>query len=146
MNTLSASRELKKLVGDGWRDAMINVRDNEEDFEVENYRFVQDAVIDEILAEELANDPYILGCFNAWFLTDHCDLSHDIITALQNGDEYEALGQHLIDNDKVAGIAKAYAGADGYGHHFNHWDGSEEEFMLPNADGASVHYRAFRTN
>jgi hypothetical protein len=109
----------------------------EDDFTVHlggsEWRFIKDTDnrIAQILAEELENDAYILGCFNAGFIADHSDLSYEIIAALQEGDKHEALGQHLIDNGFVEAMAEGYISADGAGHHFAHYDGNEHELEIP---------------
>ena len=97
------------------------------DYSGSNVRIIHESAIDEIQTDELQSDHYILGCFNAWFLAEHTSLSQDIIEALQSGEKFEAIGQHIIDNNEVEAIQEAYAGTDGYGHHFSHYDHSEEK-------------------
>lgn len=108
------------LMNDGEDDVTVHLGGND-------WRFIKETAIDAILEEELQNDPYNLGCFNAWFIANHSDLSVDIIEALQQGDKYEALGQHLIDTECVSDMADAYSAADGYGHHFGRYDGDTHE-------------------
>ena len=106
----------------------------DDDITIGNYRFVAESAIDDILANELESDPYVLGCFNAYFITSHSTLDCEIVEALQAGDKYEALGNHLINNDCVKAMAQDYASADGYGHHFSQYDGSEVELELDSKD------------
>lgn len=113
-----------------WKDIVENICNEEEDFEVERYRFIHEDAIDKIQQEELESDPYILGCFNADFIAHNTDLSYDIVKALQEADKFEALGQHIIDNDYVADMQSEYARLDGYGHHFAHYDGETLEDLL----------------
>jgi len=93
------------------------------DFEAGGYRFIHEGDILSILAEELSNDTYILGSFNASFLARHTGLPLKVIEALQKADVYEALGEACLPH--IEDIAQGYADADGYGHHFAHYDGSE---------------------
>ncbi|MEL6509056.1 MAG: hypothetical protein AAFQ32_04650 [Pseudomonadota bacterium] len=103
-------------MSDGLDDVTIHLGGND-------WRFIKEMAIDTILEGELMADPYFLGCFNAWFIADHSDLSVTIIKALQEGEKFEELGQHLIDTDCVESMAHGYACADGYGHHFASYDG-----------------------
>lgn len=112
---------------------------NSSDFEIENYRFISSSDIDEIQQNELKSDLYILGCFNADFLADYTDLSYKAIKALQKAEAYEELGEIIVDD--IEAIQEGYKDADGYGHHFNHYDGNEWEFSI---DGVDYYY--FRTN
>lgn len=123
-------------------EMLRGIIDGEDDFEVENYRFISEDAIDEIMADELENDAYILGCFNAHFLASVTNLSVDIIQALQEAEKFEALGKHIIDNDYVRGphgLQATYAAEDGYGHHFAGYDHETLEV-------SGVKYFAFRTN
>ena len=111
-------------------EVINNIIDKETDFEVDNYRFIHQDEIDQILEDELGDDAYILGCFNAWFIADNTDLSIDIVEALQKSEQYEAIGRHILDNDYLEDFAKAYSDADGYGNHFAHYDNNEIEDLL----------------
>ena len=111
-------------------EVINNIIDKETDFEVDNYRFIHQDEIDQILEDELGDDAYILGCFNAWFIADNTDLSIDIVEALQKSEQYETIGQHILDNDYLEDFAKAYSDADGYGNHFAHYDNNEIEDLL----------------
>lgn len=125
---LSLIRELWEHDAD-WRSFIEQFGDSS-DIDLDDYRVIHEDVIHDILVEELSSDPYILGCFNASFIAANSDLDIEIIEALQDGEKYEALGKHLIDNDHVNEMAHEYSSADGYGHHFAHYDGHEIE--LPN--------------
>ena len=96
-----------------------------DDFEVNNYRFISDDIIDDVMIEELSSDTYMLGCFNADFLSSICDLPYDVIVALQEAESFEAIGEVAIANIKQ--IAEEYARLDGYGHHFSSYDGHGHE-------------------
>ncbi len=136
MELLQYGRYAKELAIDV-RDVIQAVADNESDFEVDNYRFISEDDIDQIQQDELESDEYILGCFNAWFLADVLGIDCDVIEAMQKAEAYEAVGKLVISMGKLAELQSAYASADGYGHHFNHWDGSEDEIG---------NYHVFRTN
>ncbi len=118
---------------------------SDNDFEVDidggTYRFIESYAIDSIQEEELANDEYILGCFNASFLASVTDIDFDVITALQEAEAFEGLGKLLRDN-YISAIQQGYCSADGYGHHFSHYDHSEYEIAV---DGV-IKWYVFRTN
>jgi len=92
------------------------------DFEIEDYRFIKMDEIDTIQQEELISDEYILGCFNAWFLADIIGIDTDVIEAMQKAEAFEAIGKLVISLNKVEELQEAYCSADGYGHHFAHYD------------------------
>lgn len=110
------------LTGDGESDFTINLGGHD-------WRFIRMDDADDILTKELESDPYILGCFNASFIASCSDLSIEIVEALQEGEKYEALGQHLIDTGCVSEMAEEYARYDGFGHHFAHYDGETHELQ-----------------
>lgn len=113
-----------------YKEVLQNILDGSEDFEVDNVRFINSDSIDQILAEELSNDDYILGCFNAGFIADCIGIDADVIEAMQKAEAFEAIGKLIKSLDKVETMAKAYASADGYGHHFNSYDFGEEELRV----------------
>lgn len=113
-----------------WFEVAQNIIDDKDDFEVDNVRFIKSDCIDSILAEELGNDDYLLGCFNAWFIADVTDIDTDVIEAMQKAEAYEAVGKLIKSLDRLEVLASTYASADGYGHHFNGYDGDEEELRV----------------
>lgn len=113
-----------------WRDVLQNILDDENDFDVENVRFIKADEIDSVLGDELSNDAYVLGCFNASFIAQVTGWPLALIEAAQKGEAYEALGQAIINEGYCESMAEAYAGADGYGHHFNNYNGESEEFEV----------------
>ena len=139
---LSQLREVKELsneLGIDFRELVENVNDENTDFEIENYRFIASDEIDKIQQNELKSDLYILGCFNDWFIADNTDLSIKVVQALQKAEAFEELGDLIVDD--IETLQSEYARADGYGHHFNHYDGNEWEINLNGVD-----YYYFRTN
>ena len=113
-----------------WREVVTELAAGSSDFWIGDVRFIKYSEIDKILAEELENDPYILGCFTAWFIADSTDLDLEVIEALQEAEAYEALGKLIIKSCNMVDFAQDYASADGYGHHFNIYDGGEEELTV----------------
>jgi hypothetical protein len=122
-----------------WREILENAGTN--DFEVDDYRFILRSDIDQIQCDELKGDLYILGCFNAWFLADVLDIDCDVIEAMQEAEAYEAIGKLIISMDKLSELQQEYSSADGYGHHFNHYDGNEYELDINGFD-----YLVFQIN
>lgn len=113
-----------------WKEVLSNILDDEDDFEVDNVRFIKDSAIDEIQQGELSSDEYILGCFNAWFLSDVTGIDTEVFEAMQKVDAYEAIGKLILSLDKIGELQQAYVSADGYGHHFNSYDFGEEELKI----------------
>ncbi len=109
-----------------WREVVRNIAGGESDFEVDGVRFIDEMDIDDIMADELSSDLYILGCFNDWFLADVLDVDVDVIQAMQQAEAFEAIGKLIISMGRLEQLVNDYVSADGYGHHFNHYDGSEE--------------------
>ena len=111
--------------------------EDDTDFVVSGARIIHKDFIDKIQQDELCSDLYILGCFNASFLAEYLPISRQAIEAIQKADAYEALGE--IVQEYIEEIQAGYAAADGYGHHFNGYDFSEEEtdhyYIFPRAGG-----------
>lgn len=93
------------------------------DFEVDNVRFIRADMIDQILADELTSQLYLLGCFNADFIAEQTDWPIELIQAAQDGEAFYALGKVISETADMISFASSYAEADGYGHHFNRHDG-----------------------
>lgn len=119
-----------------WREVAESIEAGVKDFEVNNVRFIDAEIIDEVLANELRNDDYILGCFNSCFLADVLGIDQDVIDAMQKAESFEAIGKLVKSLDKLDELALAYAKADGYGHHFNSYDSGEEEIVV---NGVTYH-------
>lgn len=107
------------------------------DFTTDNdcWRFIRADAIDGIQREELSNDEYLLGCFNADFLSRVTDWPVELIQAAQEGEAHEALGRALlVDDVHLVLIQENYANDDGYGHHFAHYDHETHEISLNGQD------------
>ena len=126
------------LSNDEIREVITALRDGEDDFTVGNYRFIADDTIDEIQREELADDCYILGCFTAWAIADATGWPVALIEAAQKGEQFEAIGEAMTD-EHIEALQVIYRQNDGYGHHFNRYDGNEVELVLAGRD-----FHAFR--
>lgn len=107
-----------------------NVMEGENDFTIGDYRYISSNAIDEIMCEDLKSDLYILGCFNAWFLVDILDIDLDVIEEMQKCEAYTAIGKLVLSLGKLEELQKAYVSADGYGAHFNRYDGCGEEMFF----------------
>lgn len=113
-----------------WKEVLQNILNDSQDFEVDNVRFINSESIDSIQQDELSGDEYVLGCFNADFLAEVLDLPFDAIKAIQDAQAYSALGKMILSMNKLEELQQEYARLDGYGHHFNTWNGEEEEFRI----------------
>jgi len=134
---LTIAREVRDDFNIDHREVLENMTDHHDDFEVDGWRFIACNAALDILTDELGSDEYILGCFMAGFLSDVLDIDVDVIEALQKSEAYEALGKLILSMGKLRDLAQAYVDADGYGHHFNRWDGVEHEL-------SSADYYAFK--
>ena len=137
---LSEIKKIKELT-DEWRNVVEQILNGEPDIQTDNYRFIDDDFIDDIMQEELGSDEYILGCFNAWFLADILNIDQDVIVAMQQAEAYEALGKLVLSLGKIEELQVAYRQADGYGHHFAHYDHNDTEETFNGSD-----YHIFRIN
>lgn len=136
--SLSEIKRLKSFCEDqtsdpSWRDVLQCLLNDEQDFEVDNVRFIDSDVILSVMVDEIFSDDYTLGCFNAEFIADNSGLNYELVKACQQADAYSAIGQALndtLDEEQKEAFCGAYASADGYGHHFNRYDFSESEFSF----------------
>jgi len=113
-----------------FREVLTCILNEETDFEVDNVRFITDETILSVMADEIFADDYFLGSFNASFIAENSPLPIEMIEACQESEAFEAIGKGLnaiLDQDEKESFCEDYASADGYGHHFNHYDGEEEE-------------------
>lgn len=135
---LSTIRTIKNFCEDlesqpDWREVLDHVLDGDNGFEVDNVRFIADDSILSIMVDEIFSDEYCLGCFNADFISENSNLNYELVQACQESQAYEAIGKALndtLDQDEKEAFCEAYASADGYGHHFNHYDFGEKEIII----------------
>ena len=112
------------------KEALTQMNDSDSDFEVGNFRVISSEDIDEIQKEELSSDPRVLGAFADWAIAEATDWPIELIQATQKAGGYEELGQAIIDKDLVGEMQNTYSKADWYGHHFSHYDHSENELTV----------------
>lgn len=124
------------------RELYQNIADNINDFEIKDFRFILESDIDSIMIEDLKNDEYILGCFQAWFISDITGIGYEAVKAIQDAEAFEALGKLIISMGKIEELQEQYVSMDGYGHHFAQYDGETDEDLLFISTG----YYAFRVN
>mgnify|MGYP006987291015 FL=1 len=139
---LSQLRDVKNLSNEldiDFRELTEQITDENDDFEIDNYRFIKVSEIDTIQQDELKSDLYSLGCFTDWFIADNTDLSLKVVQALQNAEAFEELGELIVDD--IETIQSEYSRLDGYGHHFGRYDGNEYEITLNDVD-----YYYFKVN
>ena len=122
------------------RDLHDELELGSEDFEVDNYRLIKEEDALDIAIELYKCDPYILGCFNDWFISYNCNISLNVVQALQKAEAYEALGELMLDNG-IDDLMEEYIRVDGYGHVFSSYDDNWYEIEL-----LGTNYIYFRTN
>ena len=113
---------------------MSKLSNIDNDFEAFGARFIATSAIDKIQQDELESDLYILGCFNGPFLACILDIDQDVIEAMQDAEAFEAVGKLIISLGKLEELQADYARYDGYGHHFNNYDGGELELTINGVD------------
>lgn len=128
------------LERDEMQEVYNQINYDESDFEVGNYRFIEASSIDDIQIEELKQDSYILGCFVADAISEATGWPVALIEAAQKGEQYEAVGEAMTD-EHITELQRIYQESDGYGHHFNGYDGETLELFLSEVD-----YYVFRIN
>ena len=139
---LAQLRDVKNLSNEldiDFRELTEQITDENDDFEIDNYRFIKVSEIDTIQQDELKSDLYILGCFSDWFIADNTDLSLKVVQALQKAEAFEELGELIVDD--IETLQSEYSRLDGYGHHFGRYDGNEYEITLND-----VEYYYFKIN
>ena len=139
---LAQLRDVKNLSNEldiDFRELTEQITDENDDFEIDNYRFIKVSEIDLIQQDELKSDLYILGCFNTDFIADNTNLSLKVVQALQKAEAFEELGELMLDD--IETLQSEYSRLDGYGHHFGRYDGNEYEITLNN-----VEYYYFKIN
>ena len=139
---LAQLRDVKNLSNEldiDFRELTEQITDENNDFEIDNYRFIKVSEIDTIQQDELKSDLYVLGCFSDWFIADNTDLSLKVVQALQKAEAFEELGELIVDD--IETIQSEYVRLDGYGHHFGRYDGNEHETVLND-----VEYYYFKIN
>lgn len=112
-----------------WYDVVEKILANEQDFTVDGVRFIHDDVIIDVLADELAIDEYVLGCFAAWCIARATGWPVVLIEAAQKGGAYAEIGAAMTE-DQIRELAEIYSHADGFGHYFNVYDSSEAELTV----------------
>ena len=122
-------------------ELLENVKENETNFEVDNYTFITE---DEAL-KEVVNmyqcDEYILGCFNADFIADFIPLDYDSIKTLQESENFEVIGKLILNSGNLENMMEDYISLDGYGHALNSYDGNNDEITINDID-----YIVYRNN
>ena len=139
---LAQLRDVKNLSNEldiDFRELTEQITDENNDFEMEDYRFIKVSEIDTIQQDELKSDLYILGCFVDRFIADNTNLSLKVVQALQKAEAFEELGELMLDD--IETLQSEYVSMDGYGHHFGRYDGNEYEITLND-----VEYYYFKIN
>ena len=139
---LSQLRDVKNLSNEldiDFRELTEQITDENDDFEIDNYRFIKVSEIDLIQQDELKSDLYNLGGFVDWFIADNTNLPLKVVQALQKAEAFEELGELMLDD--IETLQSEYSRLDGYGHHFGRYDGNEYEITLND-----VEYYYFKIN
>lgn len=122
------------------RELFDNINNEESNFDVENYTFIEECGVFNIVKNMYESDTYILGCFNAWFIADNCNIPYNCVEALQKAEAFSELGELMLENG-IDELIEEYIRLDGAGHALNSYDGSNEEITINEVD-----YIYYRTN
>lgn len=145
METLSFT-ELKNIISIAndysidKKELFENIESQNEDFEVDNYRFILESEAENIALDIYKCDTYMLGCFNDFFISDNCDIKLNVVQALQKAEAFSELGELMLDNG-IEELISEYCRLDGYGHVFGSYDGNSDEVTI----NGNL-YVVFRTN
>jgi hypothetical protein len=96
-------------------------------YESREYRIINNDDIQSTMEDELSSDEYILGCFNSWFLSEITGIDSEVFDAMKQSEAFEAIGKLIISGGYLEELAEGYISADGAGHHFSHYDFSEDD-------------------
>jgi len=108
------------------RELFDNIVNDENDFEVDNYRFIKESEVLDEAVNMYKGYSYLLGCFNDWFIADNTNIPLRAVQALQKAEAFEELGELIQENDLDAFIEE-YARLDDWGHVFGSYDGNNDE-------------------
>ena len=122
----SECKALKELTDDDWQDAAQCIDNEDNDFNTGYWRFIHKEDIDGIMQDELSNDTWLLGCFQAWFIHSITGIDTQVIANAQKAESFELLGELMLPH--IEEVQSEYVSQDGYGHHFSSYDGDEHEF------------------
>ena len=112
------------------RELFDFVASENENFEVDNYRFLtKDEALKECI-NRYQYDECVLGSFNASFIEDYIALDYDDIKILQEAEQYEIIGRLILNSGKLEEMMEEYIRLDGYGHALNSYDGHNSEVTL----------------
>ena len=112
------------------------------DHSTRNWRIIDSNHIDNILAEEIADDTYMLGCFQAWVIADATGWPISLVEAAQKAELFSEIGEGMTE-EQINEVAEIYAQHDGYGHHFATQDGDEHEIYVTESGKSKLRYYLF---
>ena len=115
---------------------------SETDYSTGNWRIIDNNFIDDILANELEGDPYVLGSFAAWVIADATGWPLDLIEAAQKADLYQSIGEGM-EYEQIHEVARIYAQHDGYGSHFATYDSEEHEIYVTEGSKKKLKFYLF---
>ena len=135
--------ELAENLGVDTRELVENIDFQETNFEIGNYRFLEESEAVSEVVNMFEGDTYLLGCFNSCFISDSTGIDFRVVEALQKSKNFPELGQLILDytDDDLTEMIEEYIRVDGYGHALCSYDGEHEERTLNGVD-----YIYFRTN
>ena len=94
-----------------WREVLEQAL-SDDDFEVDNVRFIADEPIDQIQADEMQGDSYALGCFHAYAIADATGWPVALIEAAQKGGAFEEIGD-AMGREQIEALQQVYCRAQG---------------------------------
>ena len=110
-----------------------NIKNKIKDFRIVNgvkeFRFILQENIDNVVKKELINDKYMLGCFDAIFLSDIIKIDANVIKMIQAKGAFEALGELVVRLGEIDNFVSEYIFIEGYGHHFAFYNGEQRELL-----------------
>lgn len=123
------------------RELHDNIKDKIDNFEINDFRFINEFEIDEIMQNDLKSNPYYIGCCASWLLADVLNISTKVVDDAKINESYEVIGEIIAnDKNKLKMLQEEIASNDGYGQYFAHYDGYEIDDLI------ELNYYAFKIN
>lgn len=117
-----------------WRDVVHqSCTKLKRDFTVNGVRFISESDIFDILVDELQHNRLALGHFNSFYISNATGWPDEVIRMYQDNDDYETLTDNMSD-EAVEELAALYANHQGFGAHFNKFNGATDMVELRNGE------------
>lgn len=122
--TFTEAKELLNLTD---RDSLESFINNEDNYHTTYRIFTEDDALNEVF-NMYEGDTYMLGCFNADFISNFIDLDYEDIRTMQESGHHEIIGKLILNSGNYEDMINDYIRSDGWGHALNSYDGNYAEY------------------